>query len=71
MNGLEVDKETFSGMSDKNQHLVLYDLIKSRHVPETCTGLKNIWVHVKIQWWWLSAVSLSILAGAFFIIRNA
>ena len=71
MSDLEVDRDTFKGLDDKGQHLVLYDLIESRHVPETCTGLKTVWTHIKIQWWWVGAISVTIIGGAIWVIRSS
>jgi hypothetical protein len=76
MNGLDVDKDTFIAFSNNDRILVLYDLIKSIAekpvcIPEGCSGIKGLWTHVKIQWWWLAAISVGILGAAFFIIRSA
>ena len=69
MTELEIDRNTFKELDDKGQHLVLYDLIEARHVPETCTGLKEVWIHLKIQWWWVGIISIGLIGGAIWIIR--
>ena len=66
-----IDKDTFKGYAAKAQRETLFDGLAS---IQTVLGERaKIWdravIYIKIQWWWISAISLSILAAAFFAIR--
>ena len=45
-------------------------ILKGSNSEGLVSKVKGVRVIQKIQWWWISAISLAILAGAFFVIRN-